>query len=390
MPHLNEPKKRVNHAEEDFIQVTDGEIGLVSPKDFHCSKKFVFESGQSIPAFSLRYEAYGELNAKKDNAIVVAHALTGDHHCAGVHSLHDRKPGWWNSMIGPGKPIDTNRFFVLCANCIGGCQGSTGPMSIDPITSEPYNLTFPFVTIRDMVRSQKILLDSLEISELYAVIGGSMGGMQVMQWAIEYPDFVKRIIPMATTWRQNAQAIAFDEVGRQAIMQDPKWLQGNYTEGEGPDVGLAIARMMAHITYLSDRGMERKFGRRRPDGEGNRYSFDIQFEVESYLRYQGESFINRFDANTYLYFTRALGYFDLAHSYGSLDKAFQDLKCKALSVGFTSDWLFPPEQNREIVLAMLRQGVQASYAQLDLDLGHDSFLVESDELFNLVRDFIAS
>ena len=380
----------MNHAEEDFIQVTGGEIGLVSPKEFHCSGKFVFESGQSIPEFSLRYEAYGELNAKKDNAILVAHALTGDHHCAGVHSLHDRKLGWWNSMIGPGKPIDTNRFFVLCANCIGGCQGSTGPMSIDPITGEPYNLTFPFVTIRDMVRSQKILLDSLEISQLYAVIGGSMGGMQVMQWAIEYPDFVKRIIPMATTWRQNAQAIAFDEVGRQAIMQDPKWLQGNYTEGEGPDVGLAIARMMAHITYLSDRGMERKFGRRRPDGEGNRYSFDIQFEVESYLRYQGESFINRFDANTYLYFTRALGYFDLAHSYGSLDKAFQNLKCKALSVGFTSDWLFPPEQNREIVLAMLRQGTQASYTQLDLDLGHDSFLVESDELFNLVRDFLAS
>ena len=380
----------MNHAEEDFIQVTGGEIGLVSPKEFHCSEKFVFESGQSIPEFSLRYEAYGELNAKKDNAILVAHALTGDHHCAGVHSLHDRKLGWWNSMIGPGKPIDTNRFFVLCANCIGGCQGSTGPMSIDPITGEPYNLTFPFVTIRDMVRSQKILLDCLEISQLYAVIGGSMGGMQVMQWAIEYPDFVKRIIPMATTWRQNAQAIAFDEVGRQAIMQDPKWLQGNYTEGEGPDVGLAIARMMAHITYLSDRGMERKFGRRRPDREGNRYSFDIQFEVESYLRYQGESFINRFDANTYLYFTRALGYFDLAHSYGSLDKAFQDLKCKALSVGFTSDWLFPPEQNREIVLAMLRQGTQASYTQLDLDLGHDSFLVESDELFNLVRDFLAS
>ena len=390
MTHWKKPKKRVNHAEEDFIQVTGGEIGLVSPKEFHCSEKFVFESGQSIPEFSLRYEAYGELNAKKDNAILVAHALTGDHHCAGVHSLHDRKLGWWNSMIGPGKPIDTNRFFVLCANCIGGCQGSTGPMSIDPITGEPYNLTFPFVTIRDMVRSQKILLDSLEISQLYAVIGGSMGGMQVMQWAIEYPDFVKRIIPMATTWRQNAQAIAFDEVGRQAIMQDPKWLQGNYTEGEGPDVGLAIARMMAHITYLSDRGMERKFGRRRPDGEGNRYSFDIQFEVESYLRYQGESFINRFDANTYLYFTRALGYFDLAHSYGSLDKAFQNLKCKALSVGFTSDWLFPPEQNREIVLAMLRQGTQASYTQLDLDLGHDSFLVESDELFNLVRDFLAS
>ena len=284
----------MNPAEEDIAHSYDGEIGLVSPKDFRCDTSFEFESGQSIPEFTLRYETYGQLNSDRNNVVLVAHALTGDHHCAGVHSLKDRKPGWWNSLIGPGKPIDTNRFFVLCANCIGGCQGSTGPKSIDPRTGQPYNLTFPFVTIRDMIRSQKILLDSLGISELYAVIGGSMGGMQVLQWAIEYPSFVRRIIPMATTWRQNAQAIAFDEVGRQAIMQDPEWQQGNYDPDKGPNVGLAIARMMAHITYLSDRSMDRKFGRKRQDGHGNRYSFNIEFEVENYLKYQAQSFINRF------------------------------------------------------------------------------------------------
>lgn len=380
----------MNPAKEDLAQAVDGEVGLVSPKDFHYSKPFEFESGQSIPEFTLRYETYGQLNAARSNVILIAHALTGDHHCAGVQSLKDRKPGWWNSLIGPGKPIDTTRYFVLCVNCIGGCQGSTGPKSIDPRTGQPYNLTFPFITIRDMVRSQKILLDHLGIPELYSVIGGSMGGMQVLQWAIEYPDFVKRIIPMATTWRQNAQAIAFDEVGRQAIMQDPEWETGDYDPKKGPNVGLAIARMMAHITYLSDLSMDRKFGRKRQEGKDNRYSFDIEFEVESYLRYQAESFVNRFDANTYLYFTRALGYFDLANAYGSLDQAFQNLKCKALSIGFTSDWLFPPDQNREIVLAMLRQGIEASYTQLDIDLGHDSFLIDSPELFGLVRDFLAS
>ncbi len=380
----------MNAAGEDLTQQLDGEVGLVTPKDFKCTGPFEFESGQSIPEFILRYESYGRLNADRNNVVLVSHALTGDHHCAGVHSLKDRKPGWWNSLIGPGKPIDTNKFFVLCANCIGGCQGSTGPKSIDPKTGQPYNLTFPFVTIRDMVLTQRILLDHLGVTELYAVIGGSMGGMQVLQWAIEYPDYVKRIVPMATTWRQGAQAIAFDEVGRQAIMQDPEWKEGSYDSDKGPNVGLAIARMMAHITYLSDRSMDRKFGRKRPGGKDQSYSFDIEFEVESYLRYQAKSFINRFDANTYLYFTRALGYFDLAGAYGSLDQAFKGIKCKALSVGFTSDWLFPPEQNREIVLAMLRQGIEASYTQLDLDLGHDSFLIESPELFGLIRDFLAS
>lgn len=380
----------MNATEEDLAFQEPGEIGLVEPVDFRYPETFIFESGQSIPEFTLRYETYGRLNPQKDNVIVISHALTGDHHCAGIHSLKDRKPGWWNHMIGPGKPIDTNRYFVLCANCIGGCQGSTGPKSINPETGEPYNLTFPFVTIRDMVRTQKLLLDSLDIPQLFAVIGGSMGGMHVLQWAIEYPDFVKRIIPMATTWRQNSQAMAFDEVGRQAIMQDPEWKAGNYEPNKGPNVGLAIARMMAHITYLSDKGMNRKFGRRRQAGRDSKYTFDIEFEVESYLRYQGESFTNRFDANTYLYFTRALGYFDLASSYGSLDAAVANMKCRALIVGFTSDWLFPPEQNREIALAMLRQSKDAAYLQIDMDLGHDSFLVDSPELFQLITDFLSA
>jgi len=369
----------------------EGEVGLVVPRDFHCERPFAFESGDEIPRFDLRYETYGRLAADKGNVVLICHALTGDHHCAGVHSFEDRKPGWWNSMIGPGKPVDTNRFFAICANCLGGCQGSTGPKSIDPRTGRPYNLDFPFVTIRDMVRSQKALLDALEIPSLYAVIGGSMGGMQALQWAIEYPDYVERIVPMATTARQNTQAIAFNEVGRQAIIQDPEWKDGNYEPEAGPSVGLAIARMMAHITYLSDAGMDRKFGRRRQNGKSPRRRFlDIEFEVESYLRYQAENFINRFDANTYLYFSRALDYFDLPGAYGSLDAAFAGLKCRALVVGFTSDWLFPPKQNRELVQSMLRQDVEGSYAQIDIDLGHDSFLVNSPELFQLVREFLDS
>lgn len=379
----------MNAAENDLEHDVSGEVGLVTSLDFHCPEPFQFENGQSIPEFTLRYETYGRLNPAKNNVIVIAHALTGDHHCAGVHSIKDRKSGWWNSIIGPGKPVDTTRFFVICVNVIGGCSGSTGPESINPQTGAPYNLTFPFVTIRDMVRSQKILLDHLGITEIYAAMGGSMGGMQVLQWAIEYPDFVKRILPMATTARQNSQAIAFNEVGRQAIIQDPDWQEGNYNPDKGPNVGLAIARMMAHITYLSDAGLDRKFGRRRQGGKDSAYSFDIEFEVESYLKYQGESFTNRFDANAYLYLTRALDYFDLYGSSDKLDQAFSKLKSRALVIAFTTDWLFPPSQNRAIALAMLREGINASYAQLDMDLGHDSFLVDSDELFQLVRNFLA-
>jgi homoserine O-acetyltransferase len=380
----------VNDTEDIAASDELGEIGLVSFADFVSREPFTFENGRTIPEFSLRYETYGHLNETRTNAILINHALTGDHHCAGIHSLQDRKPGWWNNMIGPGKPIDTNRFFVVCSNCLGGCQGSTGPTSIDPETGKLYQLEFPFVSIRDMVMAQKRLLDHLDVSRLSAVIGGSMGGMQVLQWGIEFPDFVERLLPLATTSQQGPQAIAFNEVGRQAIMQDPEWLQGNYEEDGGPKVGLAIARMMAHITYLSDKGMDMKFGRRRRSEDIDTvFSFDVDFEVESYLRYQGQSFINRFDANTYLYFTRALDYFDLKGQYGSLEKAFEGLKSKVLVIGFTSDWLFPPEGNREIVLAMLRAGKEASYAEIAMDFGHDSFLVESPDLYRLVRAFLS-
>ncbi len=387
-----------------------GEVGIVEPRDFACPEPFACDDGRVLPAFTLRYETYGHLNAARDNAVLVCHALSGDHHCAGIHSLADKKPGWWNNLIGPGKAVDTNHHFVVCANVLGGCQGSTGPLSPNPATGRPYGLAFPAVTIRDMVRSQKRLLDHLGVKRLRCALGGSMGGMQALQWGIEYPDFCDKVLAMATTAREGAQAIAFNEVGRQAIMQDPDWNEGDYAKGGGPRVGLAIARMMAHITYLSDASMDRKFGRRtvKPrlpapalaeeaapagghDGgaSANTAAFDVSFEVQSYLRYQGQSFINRFDANTYLYITRAIDGFDLAAAYGgSLEKAFAPVKAQTLVVGFTSDWLFPPDQNREIVLALQRAGKQASYAELSTDLGHDSFLLESPELYALVRAFL--
>lgn len=366
-----------------------GDVGLVTPRDFVHAKAFTFKSGQVIPGFTLRYETYGTLNATRDNAILICHALSGDHHCAGWHAATDRKPGWWNNLIGPGKAVDTGRFFVVCANVLGGCQGSTGPSSLNPETGRPYGLLFPFVTIRDMVRAQKLLLDHLGVAELHGVIGGSMGGMQALLFAIEYPRFTHRVLAMATTGRESAQAIAFNEVGRQAIMQDPAWNRGDYPRESGPRVGLAIARMMAHITYVSDASMDRKFGRRKKESApSDAYTFDVQFEVEGYLRHQGQSFINRFDANSYLYITRALDQFDLTQAYGSLEAAFLPVEAETLVVGFTSDWLFPPEQNRALALALLRAGKRASYAELDTDLGHDSFLLESEELYALVRGFL--
>ena len=367
-----------------------GSVGLVKPRDFTYDQPFTFKSGQVLPGFTLRYETYGELNENGDNAILICHALSGNHHCAGRHLPEDRKAGWWDNIIGPGKAIDTNRFYVIGANCLGGCSGSTGPSSLNPATGRAYGIEFPFVTIHDMVRSQKLLMDHLGVQALHAVVGGSMGGMQATLWAILYPTFVRRLLAMATTAREGAQAIAFNEVGRQAIMQDPDWNQGDYPLEGGPRVGLAIARMMAHITYLSDASMDRKFGRRKKAQATSveAYTFDMQFEVESYLRYQGESFINRFDANSYLYITRALDQFDLALAYGSLEKAFAPVLAETLVVGFTSDWLFPPEQNRNITLALLRAGKRASYAELATDLGHDSFLLESEDLYALVRGFL--
>ncbi|BET65926.1 homoserine O-acetyltransferase [Opitutales bacterium ASA1] len=401
----------MNESLETDLCDQPGEVGLVEPHDFVCREPFTFDCGRTIPGFTLRYETYGRLNERRDNAVFVFHALSGDHHAAGIHGLADRKPGWWNNLIGPGKAVDTTRYFVVCSNCLGGCQGSTGPMSIDPETGRNYGMGFPAVTIRDMVRADKRLLDHLGVRSVHAAIGGSMGGMRVLQFGIEYPDFVQRLLPMATTARESAQAIAFNAVGREAIMQDPGWHDGDYPNGGGPHVGLAIARMMAHITYLSDESMDRKFGRRRraavsagaPASTAEaaasaavaaaRVANDEregQFEVESYLQYQGRSFINRFDANTYLYITRALDNFDLAGAYGSLEQAFAGLRSRTLCVAFTSDWLFPAEQNRAIVLAMLRAGKQASYAELETDLGHDSFLLESPAIYDLVRSFLAA
>src|SRR3984957_5048612 len=365
------------------------DVGIVEPRDYNHPGPFTFKSGQVIEGFTLRYETYGSLNATRDNAVLVCHALSGDHHCAGWHSASDAKPGWWNNLIGPGKAVDTRRFFVVCANVLGGCQGSTGPSSIAPPTGKPPGTPFPFVTVRDMVNAQKLLLDHLGVAELHAVLGGSMGGMTAMLFAIEYPAFTRRQIILASTANESAQAIAFNEVGRQAIMQDPAWNNGDYPRDGGPRVGLAIARMMAHITYLSDAGMDRKFGRRKRESAGGEaYTFDAQFEVESYLRHQGQSFINRFDANSYLYITRAIDHFDPARAAGSLELAFAPVQAESLVIGFTSDWLFPPEQNRAIALALLRAGKRASYAELSTDLGHDSFLLESDALYSLVRGFL--
>lgn len=380
----------MNDSDEiEHVKKYDGEIGLVGFSDYHCASRFEFELGGVLDSFDVRYETYGRLNADKSNAVLVCHALTGDHHCAGVYSLDDRKTGWWNNIIGPAKPLDTNKYFIICSNCIGGCRGTTGPSSINPKTGERYRLTFPAITIKDMVAVQKRLLDFLGIGHLALVIGGSMGGMQALRWGIDYPDFVERVCALATTSRQNAQAIAFNEVGRSAIMQDPVWNGGNYNLDRTPSVGLSIARMMAHITYLSEKGLDRKFGRDHTRIRGDEI-FKPSFEIENYLHHQGQTFVNRFDANTYLYFTRALDLFDLKSEFGSLEEAFRKVSARFMVVGFTSDWLFPPEQNRDIVKALLRDGKTASYAEIKSILGHDSFLINSPKLYELLEHFLGA
>jgi homoserine O-acetyltransferase len=347
------------------------------------------DCGVALAPFSIAYQTYGTLNAAKTNAVLVCHALTGDQHVANVHPVTG-KPGWWETMIGPGKPIDTERFFVICANVVGGCMGTTGPASLNPDTGDAYAIDFPVVTVRDMVRAQARLVESLGIESLFCVAGGSMGGMQVLQWAASYPERVFSAMPIATAAKHSAQNIAFHEVGRQAVMADPDWKAGRYlAAGTRPEKGLAVARMAAHITYLSEQALHTKFGRRLQDREAPTFSFDADFQIESYLRYQGRSFVERFDANSYLYLTRAMDYFDLAADYGGqLARAFKGTKTRFCVVSFTSDWLFPTTDSRAIVHALNAAGASVSFVEIETDKGHDAFLLDLPELFATTGGFI--
>jgi homoserine O-acetyltransferase/O-succinyltransferase len=347
------------------------------------------DAGLNLAPFQIAYQTYGSLNARRSNAILICHALTGDQHVANVHPVTG-KPGWWDTMVGPGKPIDTERYFVIGSNVVGGCLGTTGPSTINPATGTPWGLNFPVITIRDMVRAQAMLVDRLGIDVLFAVAGGSMGGMQALQWAASYPERVFAALPIAASTRHSAQNIAFHEVGRQAVMADPEWRGGRYLlEGSNPRRGLAVARMGAHITYLSDAALHRKFGRRLQDRSNPTFSFDADFQIESYLRHQGISFVERFDANSYLYLTRAMDYFDLAADYsGVLARAFQGSQTRFCVISFTSDWLFPTAESRAIVHALNAANAPVSFAEIVTDKGHDAFLLDEPELFAIVRGFL--
>ena len=339
----------------------------------------------------MAYRTYGALNEARSNAVIVCHALTGDQHVASPHPASG-KPGWWSRMVGPGRPIDTDRLFVICANVIGGCSGSTGPSSVNPATGRPYGLSFPVITIGDMVRAQAALVDALGIERLFAVIGGSMGGMQALEWARAYPRRVESCVVIASAARHTAQNIAFHEVGRQAVMADPDWRGGDYLAlGVRPEKGLAVARMAAHITYLSDPALQRKFGREL-QADGLSWGFDADFQVESYLRHQGASFVDRFDANSYLYITRAMDYFDLAASgAGVLSKAFTEARdVRFMVASFTSDWLYPTAESRSVTRALNAAGARVSFVEIDSDKGHDAFLLEEPVLDGVMAGFLGA
>lgn len=368
-----------------------GSVGIVETQYFTFAappNELRLECGQKLGPIALAYETYGEMNAEKSNCILICHALTGDAHVAGRHHPDDPKPGWWDKMVGPGKAFDTTKYFVVCSNIIGGCKGSTGPGSIDMKTGKPYALEFPMLTIPDMVHAQKALVDHLGIKQLMCVVGGSMGGMLALQWAVSYPETVRMAIPIATSARLSPQAIAFDAVGRQAIMVDPNWKQGNYYGGPVPSGGLSIARMVGHITYLSDKSMHAKFGRNLQDKISPDYDFVTEFQVESYLNYKGDEFVKRFDANSYLYITKAMDYFDLSQPSGDLRKELARTKSTFLVVSFSSDWLFPSYMSKEIVSALRRNNVDVSYAEIQSDYGHDAFLLEVEALSRLVENFL--
>jgi len=364
-------------------------VGLVTPKTQHFDTPLNLDCGRELADYELVYETYGELNTERSNAILICHALSGDHHAAGYHTMDDKKPGWWDSAIGPGKPIDTERFFVVSLNNLGGCKGSSGPSTINPETGKPWGPAFPIVTVRDWVESQARLADTLEIEQWSAVIGGSLGGMQVLQWAIDYPDRLRHAVVIAAAPNLTAQNIAFNEVVRQALRSDPDFHDGRYYEhGVVPAQGLKIARMLGHITYLSDDAMRKKFGRELREGKIS-FGFDVEFQVESYLRYQGESFVERFDANTYLLMTKALDYFDPAAAHeGNLSAALEKVKAKFLVVSFTSDWRFSPERSREIVKALLDGDKTVSYSEVEAHHGHDAFLIPIPHYFDVFRSYM--
>jgi homoserine O-acetyltransferase len=356
-------------------------LGVEEPLRLDC--------GIDLDNFTVAYQTYGALNADKSNAIMICHALTGDHYVAEDHPITGR-PGWWDVVVGPGKVLDTNRYFIICSNILGGCMGTEGPKEINPETGKSWGLDFPVITIADMVRAQALLLDHLGIEKLFSVIGGSMGGMQVLEWASMYPDRVYSAIPIASAPHHSAQNIAFHEVGRQAIMADPDWCGGNYFEqGLNPNRGLAIARMVAHITYLSEPALQTKFGRRLQDRETVTFGFDADFQVESYLRHQGSTFVDRFDANSYLYITRAMDYFDLAgRNNGVLAEAFRDTPVRFCVISFTSDWLYPTAESRLIVRALNAVAANVSFAEINSNAGHDSFLLEQPEFWEVLSGFL--
>ena len=349
----------------------------------------VLQSGEALAPVTVAYQTYGALNAARSNCVLVCHALTGDQYVCGTHPVTG-KPGWWDDLVGPGKVIDTDRFFVVCANVLGGCMGSTGPKELNPASGRPWGLKFPVITIRDMVQAQAKLLNHLGVEKLFCVTGGSMGAMQVLEWASRYPERVFAAVPIAGSYRHSAQNIAFHEVGRQAIMADPEWRHGAYLEEQKvPKRGLAVARMAAHITYLSEAALHRKFGRRFQDRDAPTYGFDADFQVESYLRHQGSTFVDRFDANSYLYITRAMDYFDLAAENGGvLSKAFAGTPVRFCLISFSSDWLFPTSESRAIAHALNAVAANVSFVEIESDKGHDAFLLDEPEFHQTLQGFI--
>jgi homoserine O-acetyltransferase len=364
-----------------------GSLGIVTTQYADLPGPFTLESGAVLPEIRIAYETYGRLNKEKSNAILLCHALSGDAHVAGFHN-GETKPGWWDAVVGPGKAFDTERYFVICSNVLGGCKGSTGPSAINPETGKPYGATFPVVTIRDMVNAQKLLLDSLGIPELYAVAGGSMGGMQALQWTVSYPDLIKKAVIIATTGYSTPQQIAFNEVGRKAILSDPDWSGGDYYGKKTPAHGLALARMVGHITYLSDESMHAKFGRSLQGKAQVGFDFSTEFAIESYLHHQGDTFTKRFDANSYLYITKAIDYFDLTKD-GSLTTGLAAAKAAFFVISVTSDWLYPPYQSQEIVTALTTNEREVQYCEIRSNYGHDAFLLESGQLNYLISRFLS-